>query len=104
MSVKKSSGNVFEDLELKDSGTLLAKAELARKIAQIVAKQGLTQKQVAKILGVDQPKVSALLRGHLSGYSTERLMRFLNAMGRDVEIVIKKRTRKSTGRISVVAQ
>lgn len=87
--VEPSSGNVFADLGLKDPGELLAKAELVQRIADIIAERKLTQVRAAKLLGIDQPKVSALLRGKLDGFSTDRLFRFLNALGRDVEIVIR---------------
>ena len=89
ISVQASSGNVFADLGLENSDELLVKAELARKISDIITKQQLTQTEAAKILGIDQPKVSALTNGKLSAFSTVRLFRFLNALGRDVEIVVK---------------
>src|SRR5438270_11390839 len=87
--IEQSSGNVFADLGLKDPEELLAKAELVQRIADIIAERKLTQVRAAKLLGIDQPKVSALLRGKLDGFSTDRLFRFLNALGRDVEIVIR---------------
>ncbi len=101
--VTKSRGNVFADLGLPDDEQAFAKAELARKISEIITKKKLTQKQAAKILDVDQPKVSALMRGRLTGFSTDRLMRFLNALGRDVEIVIKKQRRAAPGHITVLS-
>lgn len=104
-SVTESSGNVFGDLGLPGAEQALAKAELARKICEIITQRGLTQAQAATGLGIDQPKISALMRGRLSGFSTDRLLRFLNALGRDVEIVIKKRTRRSAspGHTTVVS-
>ena len=87
--IEQSSGNVFADLGLKNPEELLAKAELVQRIADIIAERKLTQVRAAKLLGIDQPKVSALLRGKLDGFSTDRLFRFLNALGRDVEIVIR---------------
>ena len=84
-----SSGNVFADLELPKAEEELAKVDLAFEISQIIEEQGLTQNQAAEIMGVDQPKVSALVRYRLDGFSLERLYRFLNALGRDVEIVVK---------------
>ncbi len=87
--VEQSSGNVFADLGLKNPEELMAKAELVQRIADIIAERKLTQARAAKLLGIDQPKVSALLRGKLDGFSTDRLFRFLNALGRDVEIVIR---------------
>jgi predicted XRE-type DNA-binding protein len=89
--VQASSGNIFADLGLENSDELLVKAELARKISKIITQQQLTQAEAAELLGVDQPKISALINGKLSGFSTDRLFRFLNALGRDVEIVVKNK-------------
>ncbi len=87
--IEESSGNVFADLGLKDPEELLAKAELVHRICELIAERKLTQVRAAKLLGVDQPKVSALLRGKLDGFSTDRLFRFLNALGQDVEVRIR---------------
>ena len=87
------SGNVFEDLEHPRPAEALAKAELARKIAELIAKRRLTQAAAAELLNVDQPKVSALVRGRLAGFSLDRLVRFLVQLGSDVEIVVKPRSR-----------
>ena len=95
------SGNVFEDLGHARPAEALAKAELARKIGSLIAKQGLTQAAAADVLKIDQPKVSALVRGRLAGYSLDRLVRFLVLLGSDVEIVVKPRTR-ATGRARVM--
>ncbi|MGH1396260.1 MAG: helix-turn-helix domain-containing protein [Trichormus sp.] len=92
IEVQASSGNVFADLGLANSDELLMKAELARKISSIIIQQKMTQIEAAEVLGIDQPKVSALINGKLSGFSTERLFRFLNALGRDVEIVVKSKS------------
>nr|WP_210420362.1 helix-turn-helix transcriptional regulator [Aquisphaera giovannonii] len=89
MSVEPSGGNVFADLGLKDPEELLAKAQLVQRIADILDERQLTQAAAAELLDIGQPKVSALLRGKLAGFSTDRLFRFLNALGRDVEIVIR---------------
>ena len=83
------SGNVCADLGLPDAAELHAKADLAYEISRIIDQRGLTQIEAAEILGVDQPKVSALVRGRLDGFSLERLSRFLNALGKDVEIVVR---------------
>jgi len=92
-----SSGNVFADLNLPQAGDLLVKAELAAKIIAEIQRRRLTQSQAAAILGIDQPKVSALKQGKLSAFSIERLMRFLLLLGRDIEITVKG---KSKGRAS----
>ena len=86
----RSSGNVFADLGLPKPDDLLAKAELTAKIIEKIQRRRLTQNQAASILGIDQPKVSALRQGHLSSFSIERLMRFLVLLGRDVEITVKQ--------------
>ncbi|MFN7850810.1 helix-turn-helix domain-containing protein [Anabaena sp. AL09] len=87
--VEVSSGNVFADLGLSNPEERLLKAELVRKIIEIITNLNLTQVQAAEILGIDQPKVSLLIRGRLSGFSTDRLMNYLNKLGSDVEITVK---------------
>ncbi len=84
-----SSGNFFADLGLPNPEEALAKAELAHKITVLIRERGLTQTQAAKLLGVDQPKVSALIRGRLAGFSLERLMRFLLLLGQDIKITVQ---------------
>lgn len=93
INVQVSSGNVFADLGLPNPEEMLIKAELARQISEIIIQQHLTQIEAAELLGIDQPKVSALMRGKLTGFSIERLFRLLNALGRDVEIVVKPKPR-----------
>lgn len=94
MDYVKSSGNVFADLGLPDAGERLAKAELARQIENIIKKKRLTQEKAAKILGISQPKVSALLHGKLAGFSMDRLLKFLMALDQDIEIRIKSKPLK----------
>lgn len=89
ISITPSSGNVFADLDLAEPEELLTKAELVRQICAAIRERGLAQAQAAEVLGVDQPKVSALLHGHLAGFSIERLLRFLLALDRDVEIAVR---------------
>ena len=104
LQVKMSSGNVFADLGLSNPEDMLAKAKLVSRICQLIEERGLTQIEAAKILGLDQPRISALVRGKLSGFSTERLLRFLNDLGQEVRIII--RPAKPVGRrgdIQVVA-
>lgn len=97
-----SRGNVFADLGIRGAEEALAKAELARQITAIIAERRLTQTQAAELLGTDQPKISALMRGRLEGFSIDRLLRFLLALDRDVEIVIKRRSHPG-GRVNVTA-
>jgi predicted XRE-type DNA-binding protein len=88
-----SSGNVFSDLGLPNAEELQAKAALAHQIASIVTHRHLTQVEAAGILGTGQPKVSELLAGRLDGFSIERLIRYLNALDRDVQIVVSPKPR-----------
>ncbi|MGB8932677.1 MAG: helix-turn-helix transcriptional regulator [Anaeromyxobacteraceae bacterium] len=85
-TITQGTGNVFADLGVSSPEEALAKAALAYRIAAIIVDRGLTQAAAARVLGVDQPKVSALLHGRLSGFSTGRLIRFLTALGSSVEI------------------
>ena len=84
-----SSGNVFADIGVADAEEHLIKAGLVVKIDQIIRQRGLTQTAAAEAMDIDQPKVSAMLAGQFRGYSVERLMRFLVALGQDVQIVVK---------------
>jgi predicted XRE-type DNA-binding protein len=86
--VEQGSGNVFADLGFSNPDLALAKAELVRRIRELIGERKLTQTQAAKLLGLDQPKVSALVRGRVAGYSLDRLFRFLTALGQRVEITV----------------
>jgi predicted XRE-type DNA-binding protein len=88
-----SSGNVFADLGHPEPEEALAKAKLAYVIGSIILERGWSQTQAAEALRIDQPKVSALLNGRLRGFSTERLIRFLNALDHDVEITVRPKRR-----------
>ena len=88
-AVEPSNGNVFADLGLPNAEEELVKAKIVFCIHKVIEGRGLTQAQAAEILGIDQPKVSALIRGKLAGFSVDRLFRFLNALGQDVQIVIR---------------
>ncbi len=101
--VIQSSGNVFADMGLPDAAELDTKARLGAAINLIVERNNLTQAEVAAALGVNQPKVSALLHYKLEGFSVERLMHFLVALGQDVEIVVKDKPRTRSARIAVKA-
>jgi predicted XRE-type DNA-binding protein len=89
LEMEHGSGNVFADLGLTDAGEHLIKAGLVVKIDRTIRQRHLTQAGAAQLMGIDQPKVSAMLAGQFRGYSVERLMRFLVALGHDVEIVVK---------------
>jgi predicted XRE-type DNA-binding protein len=100
--VEESSGNVYADFGYKDAESMLVKAQLAAKIAEIVQTRSLTQTRTAEILGITQPKVSALLKGQFRGISEHRLLECLTRLGRDVHIVIKPAPRsRSNGRLTL---
>ncbi len=101
--IQRGSGNVFADLKLPDAEQYLAKSQLAVKIFQLIKRRKLTQTAAGKLLGITQPKVSALLSGRLDGFSTDRLFRFLNALGCDVRITVSNPRRKLPGRVQIVA-
>jgi len=102
--ITRGSGNVFADLGYPDAEERQTKLRLAHALNRILEKRRLTQTAAAALLGINQPKVSALTRYRLAGFSAERLMTFLIALDRDVEIVIKKKPRsRPAARISVVA-
>ena len=93
IEVEEGSGNVFADLGLPDAEELLLKAKLTVQIAQLIEKKGLTQAEVARRTALDQPKVSRLLNGHLSGFSVDRLFAILNRLGHSVEVRISAKER-----------
>lgn len=100
--IERSSGNVFADLGLPDAEELQTKVRLAVEIVLAIEARSLSQVAAARILGVTQPKISALKSFKLEGFSVERLMTFLTLLGRDVEIRITARSRPaSQGQIRV---
>lgn len=91
---EESSGNVFADIGVSNAEECLAKTKLAYQINRLIEDRGLKQIEAAKLLDVDQPKISALARGRLSGFSIERLFRFLAILNQDVVIMIKPHDKK----------
>jgi len=99
-----SSGNVFADLGLRNAEEKQTKVRLAVTINQIIEAQALSQATAARRLKINQPKISALANYRLEGFSVERLMHFLNALDRDIEIVIRPKPRsRRAGRILISA-
>jgi predicted XRE-type DNA-binding protein len=90
---ERSSGNVFADLGFADAQERLLKSQLAAKITELIERKGWTQALAAEVIGLDQPKVSHLLRGRLSGLSAERLFSVLNRLGHSVEVRISAEER-----------
>lgn len=86
IKVEDSSGNVFKDLGFPDAEGHSVKAAIASQIYDLVKKKKLSQAKAGKLLKITQSKVSYLLRGRLCGFSLEKLLKFLNILGQDVEI------------------
>jgi predicted XRE-type DNA-binding protein len=103
-AVTHGGGNVFADLGYVDAAERQAKVRLALELVKILRARKLRQVDAAKLLGVPQPKISALMNYRLDGFSVEKLMEFLTGLERDVEIVIRPRAARSgNGHISVLA-
>ena len=101
--VTRGTDNVFADLGFPDAAGCQARLRLAYVLNQVLEARKLSQADAARVLGVTQPKVSALRHYKLSGFSVERLMNLLTALDHDVEIVIRRKPRsRQTARISVV--
>ena len=102
MAVEESSGNPYADLGFPDAKDMLVKAGLAREIAQIIKSRHLTQQRAAELLGMQQPKLSDLLRGKFRGISQAKMIECLNRLGCDVDIVVRKDGRHTLGQTQVV--
>jgi predicted XRE-type DNA-binding protein len=88
MTVKRSSRNIFADIGLPDSENHLVKAQIVIAVGNLIKSQNLTQTAAAAKMGLKQPDVSKLLDGRFEGFSLERLIGFLLALGNDVTIEV----------------
>lgn len=100
---RRGTDNVLFDLGLPDAEELTAKAVLAKKINEILERRALTQSAAAELLGIPQPKISAIRHYKIRGISLERLMQALTALGQNVEIVVRPSKKKAVARIAVAA-
>ena len=100
--ITRGTGNVFADLGLPDASERQTKTRLALALNRIIKDQALKQVDAARLLGVPQPKVSALVNYRLDGFSVEKLMEFIVALGRDVEIVVRPTRGKAAARVVVL--
>jgi len=101
IKVHASAGNVFADLGLPHSKEDMLKVEIARVISATIKSRGLTQAEAGAIMGIDQAKVSTLVRGRLQGFSIERMILFVVKLGRDVNISISREHSDREGRVCV---
>lgn len=99
--VKIGEESVYEQLGFKDYKEMETKSILVMEISDAIKKKKLTQTRAAKVLGISQPKLSELLNGRFRGYSVERLMHFLNALDRDVNITVTPKPRNRRARVNV---
>lgn len=103
--IVEGSGNVFADLGLPHPEELQTRAELTRLIHNWIKERGLTQTAAAKLLGLKQPDVSQLMAGRFTHFSTDRLLRLLMALDRDVEIIVRPKSVGSAyARLRVTSQ
>ncbi len=98
-----SSGDIFADLGLPHSEEDRLKVDIARIITLTIQRKEITQTEAARMIGTDQAKVSNLVRGRVAGFSVERMMQMLLALGRDIDIRVSDRSKGRPGRISVKA-
>ena len=103
ITVTPGSGNVFADLGVAEPEEELAKVQLAVHIRDAIRRRRLTQVEAARLVGLDQPKISALMNGRLTGFSSDRLLRCLTALGQDVDILVRPRTKRhARGHLRVI--
>lgn len=99
---ERGSANVYSDLGYRNAAGMLVKAQLVRRIAELLAERSLTQSKAAALLRIPQPKLSKLLRGQFRGFSERKLMDCLTRLGQDVDIVVRPAaTAKRQGAVSV---
>jgi predicted XRE-type DNA-binding protein len=104
-SILPGSRNVYQDLGFSNAEEMQAKAMLASLIISIIRKKNWSQEKAASLLGITQPKISLLNRGQFSGFSLEKLIKFLNKLNRDVDIVVKNRRsskEQNVGHVTVI--
>ena len=92
--IHRGSDNVFADIGVAHSERVMARAQIMFRISEIVKERGLTQKEASELLDIPQSKVSCLMNGKLSMFSLDHLFELLNALDRDVEIIIKPKTKE----------
>jgi predicted XRE-type DNA-binding protein len=90
-----TTDNIFADIGLKNSEELRARSDLLSEVVHIIRKSQLSQQEIAKILGISPPKVSALMTGKINDFSNDTLVHYLTLLGYNVEIkVVRCRSRR----------
>jgi len=103
IEMHEGSGNVYADLGFRDAESMKIKAGLVTKIQDILVERQLTQIAAARIIGLPQPRLSAILRGHFHNVSERKLLACLTALGQDVQIVVKPAKKGRAGTLTVAA-
>lgn len=103
MEVHEGSGNVYADLGFRDAESMKVKAGLVTKIQEILSERQLTQIAAARIIGLPQPRLSTILRGHFHNVSERKLLACLIALGQDVEIIVRPAKKGRAGTLTVAA-
>ncbi len=101
-TVSYSSESAFHALGLADADDLQLRADLMRSIVGIITQRKLTQARAGKLMAMDQPRVSALINGKITLFSTDRLLRALSDLGQDVEVRVTPST-TAKGRLRLAA-
>ncbi len=110
MSVEKSeaiykmSDNIYSDLGFPEPEVYYYKSKLAMNILDIVEDQDISGDQLESLLALSKKSVNDLIHGRFSQFTTEQLLYFLNTLGRDIDIIIKKTDSELVGQISVQVQ
>ena len=89
--MERGTQDVFHDLGLPNADELLAKSQLARAISHAIKERKISQSQLSRLTGIDQPKISLLMNGRISEFSSDRLMNILTKLDQDVEIIVRPR-------------
>jgi predicted XRE-type DNA-binding protein len=101
LPVHAGSGNVFADVGFDNPEDMKLRADLVQQLREIIGRKHLTQAAAAKLMGIKQPDLSALLNGRLTKYSLERLLRFMTILDRDVKITVKAKPRHRSARLTI---
>lgn len=102
--ITRSGGNIFKDIGLPNADEHAIKADIVIRLAKLIEQKGLSQSKAAILTGIAQPDLSKLLRGHFAGFSLDRLVQAILALGSDVEIRVKKPAVNRRGRARVMAE
>ena len=102
--IETGSGNVFADLGLPDAEALQFKAQLIHEINHLIEARQLSQSAAAKLIGMDQPTLSKMLRGQFLNCSTDRLFGIINKLGHSVEVrIVQRDAMPEAARVLLVA-